>query len=135
MNIFHNNYIKINLNDYLLNFNKYESQYDLTKERFIEISNEFNIKELDIVKVPNFKGCKFTSLNFLSPWDSLPIKINLTIDSQELMLLFYKDIKISFLYDTEIYLLIYVNDCLKYKFATYHYTLNNDYEIYCVRII
>ena len=131
------NILKININDFLLYFDQYNKNGELfNKEIFIKIPDEFSIKECLEIKIPFFKKRNFSQFEFLSNFDKLPIKMNLEISQNDLMLLMYKNIKISFniINDGDIknniYLLIYIDENIKYTFLVNFYSLNKEYEIY-----
>lgn len=132
MDIFNNNVLEINPNKYLLDFNKYNLEYNLEGvEKYIKIPNEIQIKRLENIKIPGGKN-NFTSFKFKNDFDKKIVNFNLELEMTDTLLLTYKDIKFSLIYlNQNMYLIIYIGEEIKYKFLIIFYTIE---EIYCINV-
>ena len=137
-----NGLLTINPNDFLLNFSQYATQFDLNnKLLYLDIPDNFQIREGDKSKIPLYHNFKFTCLKYICPWDNLVVYLNLGIPKDELILLFIRNnVKFAFINtDTKssfplenMKLVIYEDNKIKYVFKVDQYTLDRDFEIYCI---
>ena len=132
MDIFNNNILEINPNKYLLDFNKYNLEYNLEGvEKYIKIPDEIQIERLENIKIPDGKN-NFTSFKFKNDFDKKIVIFNLELEMTDVLLLTYKDIKFSLIYlNQKMYLIIYIGEEIKYKFLIIFYTIE---EIYCINV-
>lgn len=132
MDIFNNNVLEINPNKYLLDFNKYDLEYNLEGvEKYIKIPDEIQIERLKNIKIPGGKN-NFTSFKFKNDFDKKIVIFNLELEMTDVLLLTYKDIKFSLIYlNQKMYLIIYIGEEIKYKFLIIFYTIE---EIYCINV-